>query len=206
VRAASLAKTQSCHVVAAVAQIQIGRDCREFTRRKQEPRIWDTARWRNYHHKCLSTIDYRNSCISVKNVCGLTSHNGEVMQRRNLSDRFSPHWAVVRSGQESNPQPLDYETDELTTTPLIEIILVLTYPCTSRYCLHSLARSSISPSKSSHVSSRASSHRRLLSPRSVSSRTPPATWWAAHSRCLRRRHRAGGSWSRQAGPGSLAPP
>ena len=28
------------------------------------------------------------------------------------------HWAVVCSGRESNPQPLDYDTDALTTTPL----------------------------------------------------------------------------------------
>jgi len=38
--------------------------------------------------------------------------------RVGTSQAGSRHWAVVRSGRESNPQPLDYETDAQTITPL----------------------------------------------------------------------------------------
>jgi len=38
--------------------------------------------------------------------------------RDGISQAGSRHWAVVRSGRESNPQPLDYETDALPSTNL----------------------------------------------------------------------------------------
>jgi len=57
----------------------------------------------------------------------LTHETDPTDDRDGTFQTSSRHWAAVRSGRESNPQPLHDEADVLTTTPLRPIPFALRY-------------------------------------------------------------------------------